>query len=136
MSPIEVSLKGTDRYLIPVAATFGFMAVALGAFGTHGLKERLTPEMLAIWHTGVEYHLAHSMAALLAGILYVQSGHRLARVAGWLFIVGNVVFGGSLYVLAVTGTRWLGAITPLGGLAYLAGWLLLAVSTAVPSAPA
>jgi uncharacterized membrane protein YgdD (TMEM256/DUF423 family) len=104
------------------------MAVALGAFGTHALKDRLSPDMLAVWHTGVEYHLAHSLAAVLAGLIYDFRGGRLVRIAGWCFIAGSVVFGGSLYVLAVTGLRWMGAITPLGGLCFLIGWLLLAIA--------
>ena len=130
MSHVSIEPNNRDRYIAPMAAVSGFMAVALGAFGTHGLKDRLTPDMLAIWHTGVEYHLAHSLAALLAGVFYASNGHRLTRLAGWLFLIGNLIFGGSLYLLAVTGVRTLGAVTPLGGLAYLAGWVLLAVSTA------
>jgi uncharacterized membrane protein YgdD (TMEM256/DUF423 family) len=130
MANISPNMNPPDRYLVPVASSMGFMAVALGAFGAHGLRDRLGPEMLAIWHTGVEYHLAHSLAAILAAILYAQSGQRPMRIAGWLFIAGNVIFSGSLYVLAVSGVRALGAITPLGGLAYLGGWLLLAISSA------
>ena len=119
-----------DRYLFALAGISGFMAVALGAFGAHALRDRLGPDRLAIWHTGVEYHLAHSIAALLAGLLYAQLGSRASRAAGWLFLVGNLIFGGSLYLLALTDVRVLGAITPLGGLAYLAGWLMIATGLA------
>lgn len=109
-----------------VAATSGFLAVALGAFGAHGLKARLTPELMGVYQTGVQYHFYHT-AALLACALLLRSGlnHPAIPVAGYSFIVGIIIFSGSLYVLAITGQRWLGVITPLGGLAYLIGWLAL-----------
>lgn len=116
--------------LISAGAALGFLAVGLGAFGTHGLRDRITPEMLAVWHTGVEYHLAHALAAVLAGVLFRMNPVPLIRVAGWLFVAGTVLFSGSLYVLAVTGLRWLGAITPLGGVCFLAGWVCLAIGAA------
>ncbi len=127
---IGVRLNPQDRYLAPVGAAAAFMAVALGAFGTHGLRDRLSPEMLAIWHTAVEYHFGHALAAIVASLAYGQLGGRFIRVAGWLFIGGAAVFSGSLYALALTGTRSLGAITPLGGLCLLGGWLLFALGAA------
>ena len=102
-----------------------FLAVALGAFGTHGLRGKVSEANLQIWQTGTHYHLVHAVAAVLAGTLAGSLGGKVSR-AGWLFLVGCVIFGGSLYILAVTDVKWLGAITPLGGLAFLAGWAYLA----------
>lgn len=104
-----------------------FMAVALGAFGAHALKARLAPDMAAIWQTAVQYHAWHALALLAAGILLVQDPGRAGVAwAAWLFAGGIVLFSGSLYALALTGMRGLGAITPLGGVAWLAGWAVLA----------
>jgi uncharacterized membrane protein YgdD (TMEM256/DUF423 family) len=109
-------------------AVFGFLGVGLGAFAAHGLKERLSPEMLTIFETGVRYHLVHAVALFALGLGMDRLTPRLARTAGWLFVGGIVVFSGTLYLLAVTGIRWLGAVTPLGGTALLVGWALLAIS--------
>ena len=104
-----------------------FMAVALGAFGAHALKSRLAPDMAAVWQTAVQYHAWHALALLAAGILMAQDPSRVGLTwAAWLFAVGIVLFSGSLYALALTGVRGLGAITPLGGVAWLAGWSALA----------
>jgi len=102
--------------------------VALGAFGAHALRARLAPEMLAVFETGVRYQFMHALALLFVG--QVARGGRTApaRLAGGLFVAGSVLFPGSLYALALTGMRAWGAITPLGGLAFLAGWLALAWS--------
>jgi uncharacterized membrane protein YgdD (TMEM256/DUF423 family) len=108
-----------------VAALFGFFAVALGAFGAHGLRARLDAPSLEIWKTAALYHLVHAVAMLA---LSLARRGRAARAVCALWSAGIVIFGGSLYLLAVTGIRWLGAITPLGGAAFLAGWLVLAVS--------
>lgn len=104
-------------------------AVILGAFGAHALKNKLKPEMLAVYQTGVLYHLVHGLGILIVGLLSdgVLSG-TLAIAAGWALFVGILLFSGSLYVLSVTGIRRLGAITPLGGLAFIAGWALLAAA--------
>jgi len=103
------------------------LGVILGAFGAHGLKNKLTPDLLAVYHTGVEYHLYHALGLILVGVLISQfpqvSGLQLG---GWLLLAGVVIFSGSLYVLAITGIRWLGAITPIGGLAFIAGWVWIA----------
>ena len=119
----------------PVGSTLLFTAcllmaagVALGAFGAHALRTQLTADLQAIYETGVRYHLVHGMAAVLAVLLARGQGARRAEGAGWLFVFGIVVFSGSLYLLALTGQRWLGAVTPLGGVCWIAGWLLLAVS--------
>jgi len=101
------------------------LAVALGAFGAHGLKSRVSAEMLAVWQTAVLYHLVHALGLLLVGLLAL---HLPVRAAGWTLLVGIVLFSGSLYLMVLTGIRPLGMVTPLGGVAYLAGWLLLALA--------
>lgn len=112
--------------MIRVAATLGFLGVALGAFGAHGLKERLSPAMLEVYRTGVLYHLLHSVALLAVAL----GAEKLARprAVGVLFTAGVIVFSGSLYVLAVTGVTALGAVAPLGGLLLMAGWVTLAIN--------
>ena len=110
-----------------VAAVLGFLAVALGAFGAHALRARLDPAALEVWRTAALYHLVHAVALLAVAL----AGARVRRgglVCG-LWTAGIVIFAGSLYLLAVTGVRWLGAVTPLGGAAFLAGWLVLAVTS-------
>lgn len=108
------------------------LGVALGAFGAHGLKARLAPEQLAWWHTAVDYHLWHALGLLGIGLLLLQQPHAGsvsfggAKTAGWLMQFGIVVFCGSLYAMALGAPRWFGAITPIGGLAFIAGWLVLA----------
>jgi uncharacterized membrane protein YgdD (TMEM256/DUF423 family) len=108
------------------AAAAGFLGVAFGAFGAHALRARLSPEMLAVFETGVRYQMYHAFAAIAAAWAFARWPKRVFGTAGVLFLAGIVVFSGSLYALALTGERWLGAITPLGGLAFLAGWLCLA----------
>jgi uncharacterized membrane protein YgdD (TMEM256/DUF423 family) len=109
-------------------AVLAFLAVALGAFGAHGLRDRLSVESMAIYQTGVQYQMAHALALLLLAALADRI--RFSATIGWLFISGVVVFSGSLYMLAVTGERWIGAITPLGGVCFLAGWATLAYGAA------
>jgi len=112
--------------LLRLSAILGFVGVALGAFGAHGLRARVGPEMVEIWKTGVLYHLVHALALLGVAIAGDRVGWR--RVVAGLFTAGIVVFSGSLYVLTLTSVRWLGAVTPLGGVAFLAGWAALAAS--------
>ena len=111
-----------------LAALSGFMAVAFGAFGSHGLKHIATPEMIAIFNLGVEYQFYHTFALIAVAF----SGHwlqsRLIDWAGYLFIVGILLFSGSLYLYALLGTKWTGPITPLGGVCFLLGWLFIAVA--------
>lgn len=111
----------TPAIAIRIAAVFGFLSVALGAFGAHGLKEMLTQnQALDIWEKAVFYQFIHSV------MLYVLATRpTFERAAFLLFVAGIVIFSGSLYVLAITGLRWLGAITPIGGLSFLAGWVWL-----------
>ena len=113
-----------------VGAIFGFLGVALGAFGAHGLRDRLSPEMLAVFEIGVRYQMYHVFALLFVGLaLRMGQAPRLLTKSGWCFAAGIVIFSGSLYALALTGTTAFGAITPIGGLALLAGWALLIVDS-------
>ena len=120
-----------DRTFLLVGSLFGFLGVALGAFGAHGLRARLSPEMLAVFETGVRYQMYHTLALLLVAAAIGHLGDaRLLLVSGWFFIAGVVLFSGSLYALALSGTTILGAITPFGGLAFLVGWACLALFAA------
>lgn len=112
--------------LVAFAALSGALAVALGAFGAHGLEDAVTAERLGTWRTGATYHLAHSVAAVLAGTLSFHLPE--AARAGWLFLLGVVLFSGSLYALVLTDFGLLGAVAPFGGLAFIAGWAWLAVA--------
>lgn len=105
------------------------LAVVMGAFGAHGLKESLTPELLTVYGTGADYHLFHALGLLLVGLIAREDHRALVAWSGWLLLAGIVVFSGSLYILAVSGERWLGMITPIGGTAFIAGWILLAIAT-------
>jgi len=105
-----------------------FLGVALGAFGAHGLKTKVAPEMLTTWNTAVQYHLVHALGLLVIGMLcHLMPGVPSVRAAGWLILLGVLIFSGSLYVMVLTGIRGLGMITPIGGVAFLIGWLLLAL---------
>jgi uncharacterized membrane protein YgdD (TMEM256/DUF423 family) len=120
-----------DRLLLVIGALSGLVAVALGAFGAHALRDRLSADMLDVFKTGVTYQMYHALALLGVGILLARfsiEGSAWLSAAGWLFVAGTVLFSGSLYALSLSGTTWLGAITPLGGVAFLLGWLALAVS--------
>lgn len=105
-----------------LGALFGLLAVAFGAFGAHALRERLEPDLLAIFETGARYQMFHALALLLVAALSDRLPPRLAAAATLAFALGIVVFSGSLYALALTGVRALGAVTPLGGAAFLVGW--------------
>jgi len=119
-----------DRTFLLVGAVLGFLGVALGAFGAHGLRARLSPEMLAVFETGVRYHMYHALALVVTSMLMARMTGWLVAAAGWSFVAGIVLFSGSLYALAMSGVTVLGAITPLGGLAFLLGWAFLAVAAA------
>ncbi|MBK4735809.1 DUF423 domain-containing protein [Noviherbaspirillum pedocola] len=114
-----------DRFFFAAGSAFAFLGVAAGAFGAHALRTRLSPEMLAVFETGVRYQMYHALALLAVAWAQTRWPGAVLGASGWLFIAGILVFSGSLYVLTMTGIRWLGAITPLGGLALLAGWLCL-----------
>lgn len=117
------------RTFLLIGAVAGVVGVALGAFGAHGLRARLTPDMLAVFETGVRYHMYHALAILgVASVAERLQASRLVLASGWLFLAGIILFSGSLYLLAVTGVRVLGAITPFGGVALLLGWGCLALA--------
>lgn len=114
------------RFFI-IAAIFGAFSVAFGAFAAHGLKPRLDTHMLANWETGVRYQFYHTFALFIAAWLTARlPDSKEARIAGWLFVAGVLLFSGSLYIMAITNMPWLGLITPFGGLAFIGGWTLLA----------
>jgi len=117
------------RLFLAAGGLAALAVVALGAFGAHALKTRLSTEMLALWHTGVEYHAYHSLGLLAVGLVAAQLPESmLLKWSGWLMLAGIVLFSGSLYALALSGERWLGAITPIGGTAFLAAWGLFVIA--------
>jgi uncharacterized membrane protein YgdD (TMEM256/DUF423 family) len=117
-----------ERFFLAAGSLTGFVGVALGAFGAHALKARLTPEALATFEIGVRYQMYHALALIVVAWACTKWRGAWANASGWLFIAGIVVFSGSLYVLVLTGAKWLGAVTPVGGLALLAGWVCLALA--------
>jgi len=118
------------KVFITLASFSGLLAVAFGAFGAHALKNRLDDYAMGVFHTAVQYHFYHSLALLAVGVIALNYPHAaLLRSSGWLFTLGIVVFSGSLYLLSFSGLRWLGAVTPIGGLAFIAGWACLAAAS-------
>jgi uncharacterized membrane protein YgdD (TMEM256/DUF423 family) len=111
-----------------IGSMSAFLSVAAGAFGAHGLRARVTPEMLAVFETGARYHMYHALALLAAAWAAERWPGTATTAAGWLFVVGTLIFSGSLYAMVLTGHRWLGAVTPIGGVAFLAGWAAMAVA--------
>jgi uncharacterized membrane protein YgdD (TMEM256/DUF423 family) len=118
-----------DRLFFVLGALLAFIGVALGAFAAHGLKARLDPSLLASFEVGVRYQMYHALALLAVAWAQTRWPGAAVTASGWLFVAGIVVFSGSLYALGLSGVRWLGAITPFGGLAFLAGWACLAWAT-------
>ena len=121
------------KLFLCLGALVGLLAVALGAFGAHALRGRLDDYARGIFETAVQYHFYHALALVLVGVILLsqsatQPSMTLLKSSGWLFLIGTAVFSGSLYLLAITGTKWLGAVTPLGGLALIAGWGCLAAA--------
>ena len=117
-----------SKTIIMAASVFLALAVAIGAFGAHGLKSHLSTEMLVTYKTGVEYHFYHALGLLLVGVLAYLMPSSYLRLSAIFLSLGIILFSGSLYVLAVSGIKWLGAITPLGGVSFIAGWVLLFVA--------
>ncbi|MCB2198356.1 DUF423 domain-containing protein [bacterium] len=120
--------KRARLYLL-IGAVNGFLAVALGAFAAHGLREILDATHLNTFETGVRYQMIHALALIGTGLLLRQPASRLLSLAGWAFLIGIILFSGSLYWLALGGPSWLGPVTPLGGLSFLLGWALLAIGS-------
>ena len=118
-------MNTTAKLFLSLGSISGALAVMIGAFGAHGLKDKLSEEMLAIYKTGVEYHFYHTFALLVIGLVAMHVKSPLLTASGWSMAAGIVIFSGSLYALSISGVRVLGAITPIGGLCFIAGWVLL-----------
>jgi len=117
------------KIFLAIAACSGFLAVALGAFGAHGLRNKLDQSLMSAYETGVQYHFYHTFAILAIALLIRELGEKTLLVfSGYAFLIGILLFSGSLYAMALGGPRWLGPITPLGGLAFLIAWLLMLVA--------
>lgn len=116
-----------NKWLLVIGALMGFISVSAGAFGAHALKQKLSSDMLGIFEIAARYQMYHALAIVLAAILLTTLQAVSFSCAGWLFFLGTCLFSGSLYAMALTGIRWLGAITPIGGLILLAGWLCLMI---------
>lgn len=124
-----------ERRILAIGSFMGFLAVVMGTFGAHILNQRLSPRLLEVFETGVAYHTYHSLAIVATAWVGTRYDGRWPKLAALGFIVGIIIFSGSLYLLALTGATWLGMITPIGGLSFLAGWIAL-MTTAVTSRPA
>jgi uncharacterized membrane protein YgdD (TMEM256/DUF423 family) len=120
-----------DRLLGLVGALSAAAAVLAGAFGAHALRHRLDPQALGTFETAARYQMYHALATVGAALVAGKTGAGLAAWAGWLFVAGSVIFSGSLYLLALTGARWMGAVTPIGGACFVLGWIVLAVAFAI-----
>ena len=115
------------RLFLLLGGLLALLAVIIGAFGAHGLKARVSPEMLAVYQTGVQYHFYHALGISLVGLAFFHLPDSTAlRVAGWLMVAGIFMFSGSLYGLALSGQKWLGAVAPIGGTAFILGWAAFA----------
>ena len=135
-SPVSRTIHRVDRTFLLLGGLAGFIGVALGAFGAHGLRTRLPPEMLAVFETGVRYQMYHACAILIVALAAARLDGWLIRTAGWSFAIGIVLFSGSLYALALSRITLFGAVTPIGGLAFLAGWAcLIAAALVLAGAP-
>ncbi len=115
-----------ERIFVILGAISAFIAVAAGAFGAHGLKNHLSVEMLSVFEVGARYQMYHALALIAVAWMFSKCPSSLLIVSGWGFVTGTVLFSGSLYLLNITGLKWIGAITPLGGLGFLGGWSCLA----------
>jgi uncharacterized membrane protein YgdD (TMEM256/DUF423 family) len=124
------------KLFLVLGALTAMLAVVLGAFGAHALRAKLAPDLLAIYQTAVQYHFWHALGLLVIGVVAIHlPASATLKWGGWVMFAGVVLFSGSLYVLAITGARWLGAVTPFGGAAFILGWLLFAVAVARASLP-
>jgi uncharacterized membrane protein YgdD (TMEM256/DUF423 family) len=124
-------MSPTAKLFLILGGINAALVVMLGAFGAHGLKARMTAEMLAVYQTGVHYHLFHALGLLAVGLVATQIADSVyLRWSGWLMLVGIILFSGSLYVLSVSGLRWLGMVTPFGGVAFIAAWIVFVIAIA------
>lgn len=115
-----------DRSFVAIGALSALLGVAAGAFAAHGLRQTVPADLLVVFETGARYQMYHALALIAVGLALTRWPHRALIWAGWLFVAGTLLFSGSLYVLALSGARWWGAVTPFGGVAMLAGWASLA----------
>jgi uncharacterized membrane protein YgdD (TMEM256/DUF423 family) len=123
-----MTLAPSQKWLLLFGALLGFISVAAGAFGAHALKQRLGQEMLAVFEVGARYQMYHALAMFAAVWISTITPGNLAVASGWLFFIGTLIFSGSLYLLAMSGIRVIGAITPIGGVILLMGWFILAIA--------
>jgi uncharacterized membrane protein YgdD (TMEM256/DUF423 family) len=121
-------MNATAKLFLSIGSISGALAVVIGAFGAHGLKDKLCDQMLTVYKTGVEYHFYHTLALLGIGLLSLHYKSALLTASGWVMVAGILIFSGSLYALSISGIKILGAITPIGGLCFIMGWILLALA--------
>jgi uncharacterized membrane protein YgdD (TMEM256/DUF423 family) len=121
-------MNATAKLFLSIGSISGALAVMIGAFGAHGLKDKLCDQMLTVYKTGVEYHFYHTLALLGIGLLSLHYKSALLTASGWVMVAGILIFSGSLYALSISGIKILGAITPIGGLCFIMGWILLALA--------
>lgn len=121
-----------ERTFVAAGALLGFLGVALGAFGAHALSGRLAPDRLSLYEVAVRYQMYHALALLAVGLVWARFPSGASAAAGWAFVAGVAIFCGTVYALAFGAPRWLGAVTPIGGLCFLAGWALLAWAVVHP----
>ncbi len=119
-----------DRLFLMIGALSGAISVAAGAFGAHALREKVEPRLLDVFETAARYQMYHALALIAVGLVAARWSSGLTTSAGWLFVAGTVFFSGSLYAMTFTGVRALGAITPIGGVCFIAGWVCLALAAA------
>ena len=126
---LDLIVPPTAKLFLILGGINAALVVMLGAFGAHGLKARMTVEMLAVYQTGVHYHLFHALGLLVVGLVATQIADSVfLRWSGWLMLAGIILFSGSLYMLSVSGLRWLGMVTPFGGMAFIAAWVVFVVA--------
>lgn len=128
-------MPAMDRLFFAIGAVSAGLGVALGAFGAHALKARLAPDLLAVWETGVRYQIYHALGLMAVAWAASRWPGGTITASGWAMVAGTVLFSGSLYLLALSGVRWLGAVTPLGGVAWIVGWGLLAWGVGAARSP-
>ncbi|MFD2637371.1 DUF423 domain-containing protein [Piscibacillus salipiscarius] len=116
------------KALLLIGVINGFLAVALGAFGAHGLESKLSEKMMSTWEKAVQYQMFHTLAIFIAGMMMLRFDHSMLASAGWTFLLGIILFSGSLYIYSLSGIKTFAMITPIGGVAFLVGWVLLGIS--------
>ena len=126
--PEKIILMPVQKIFVLSGAILGFLAVAIGAFAAHALKQKLSTEMHGIFEVGVRYQMYHALAIIIVALLYPYAPSTLMKAAGISFLIGTIIFSGSLYILALSGIKWLGAITPIGGVLFLAGWICIIIA--------